>query len=286
MSNLIVGAVDKYEFPQINNWLKSIVASGYTDDVMLIVYRISDAAIAACKTVMPTLQIYMVDYDVNGQSLAYEAQGKDTQVHQYRFFHLYDILRRINVKYDYICVTDVKDCIFQCNPFPFIHDKLTDLNKDFIAPSEMMIYRDEPWGKNNMIQGFGQYVASIFEKNLITNIGTIAGRWQSIQDMALILYLMGQHRSLPNDQSGWNILVHTLLKDRTFFAGDDSAWAAQMGTTHDPEKVHYTPMLTDKKPTINYETGLVYNSDNNLYVLVHQYDRVPQLNTIIKERYK
>ena len=283
--NCIVGAVDNYDFSKIRNWLKSIVACGYTDEVILIAYRIDEATVASCKAVLPSLQIYQVDYDANGQPLAYEARGKNTQVHQYRFFHFYTILRQINKEYDYVIMTDVKDCIFQLNPFRFIHDKLTDVNKDLIAPSEFMEYKNELWGNNNLLEGYGPYIQNIFKDTEICNVGTIAGTGEIIKNMALILYLMGQYRSLPNDQCTYNILVHTLLRDRTLFTDDYMPFACELGTTNDPAKSHYISKLLHPQPQIDYSTGLVYNSEGKLYFLVHQWDRIPELNSIINQRY-
>jgi hypothetical protein len=84
------------------------------------------------------------------------------------------------------------------------------------------------------------------------------------------------------DQAALNILIHTNpFKDQVKFATQEEGWCCQLGTTLDPKiKEKYSLLLLEPIPSYNYK-GEVFNSKGELFCLVHQYDRVPELNSLI-----
>jgi len=84
------------------------------------------------------------------------------------------------------------------------------------------------------------------------------------------------------DQAALNILTHTNpFKGKVLFANQEDGWCCQLGTTLDPKvKDKYFAKLLEPTPTYDSE-GKVYNSKNELFYLVHQYDRVPDLKKLI-----
>jgi hypothetical protein len=153
-----------------------------------------------------------------------------------------------------------------------------------LAPSEGLIYENEPWGAANMRDGFGPGVWEQIKGCEIFNVGTIAGTSEAIRDLALLLYTMGEGRFIPNDQSGFNILVNgSILPYQK--VPHDNGWACQCGTTLDPQKIAgFRSHLLCPEP-ITDDEGFVYSSTKELFTMVHQYDRVPAIADKIAKRY-
>jgi len=88
------------------------------------------------------------------------------------------------------------------------------------------------------------------------------------------------------DQAALNILIHTHpFLNEVLFANQEDKWCCQLGTTLDPKiKEKYTPFHLEPIPTYD-NNGNVYNSKNELFYLVHQYDRVPELKNLILNKF-
>ncbi|KKK67447.1 hypothetical protein LCGC14_2954000, partial [marine sediment metagenome] len=145
-------------------------------------------------------------------------------------------------------------------------------------------YCNEPWGADNLQKGFGPYMWKRAQNYEIFNVGTIAGSATAIRDLAFTLYTMGEQRFIPNDQSGFNLLVNGYLLnvDRV---GHDEGWACQCGTMADPEKIEaFRPHLLSPEPVFD-EDGYAFTSTGEKFYLVHQYDRVPSISGKIEARY-
>ena len=88
------------------------------------------------------------------------------------------------------------------------------------------------------------------------------------------------------DQAALNILIHTHpFMNEVLFANQEDGWCCQLGTTLDPKvKEKYMSFHLEPIPTYDND-GNVYNSKNELFYLVHQYDRVPELKTLILKKF-
>jgi len=65
----------------------------------------------------------------------------------------------------------------------------------------------------------------------------------------------------------------------------EDGWACQLGTTYKPEAlVHFKENLVEPSPIID-EDGIVYTSTGKPFVIVHQYNRMPDLTQKIMMRY-
>ena len=282
MTDLLIGAADNYSWDQIRNWAKSIRRSGFEGKVILLCYRITDPRISEeCRKL--DIDVYLCDSDNFGNPIKHNDRGRDTQSHQMRFFHMWQLLNTPTYKdkFDYVIATDVRDVIFQANP----SDWLLDYGlKWILAPSEGIAYRNEPWGADNLQRGYGPLVWDSMKDETIFNVGTIAGPARLMVPLFLSIFSMGEGRYIPNDQSTFNVLVRGILYEVSAYASMELGWAAQCGTTLDPQKIEMLkPHLTESPPVI--KNGLVYTTAGQLFSLVHQYDRVPELNEIINKRY-
>jgi hypothetical protein len=181
--------------------------------------------------------------------------------------------------------TDVKDVIFQKNPIEWLEKNLPE-NEDLVFSSESIKYKDEPWGRENLAQTYGQGIYDDFKNNTIFNVGVIAGRGHAMRDLTLQLFLNSINRPIPIvDQAVFNVMIsrHPYLKSSLYMKSEDG-WACQLGTTADPSKVEqFRPYLLEPSPKL--ESDMVATSTGIEYTIVHQYDRVPEWKKVIEAKY-
>jgi hypothetical protein len=201
-------------------------------------------------------------------------------------------------EYEFVVTTDVRDVVFQRNPMTFLRG---DTFNGFIAAGEGLAYKDEPWGNNNYLQAFGPFFHNIIKDKEIYNVGVMAGEMSLVRDMLLMILQLSVNRPIPIvDQAVYNFILNTdVFKNRTEFFGNGSGWACNLGTTlpaiasgsgdigqrNDPtaQLLYQTKYLADQ-PVIN-EEGIVFNSYDMPFYIVHQYDRVAGLAEKIRAKY-
>jgi hypothetical protein len=208
-------------------------------------------------------------------------------VHVLRFFSIYEYLRTNWKNYRYVVTTDVKDVFFQYSPFKWMEDKsIGKKDKHLVCGSEGLKYKDEPWGNENLMQAYGQYVHGLFKNNTIYNVGVIGGTSEYVKDLVFNIFTNAVNRPIPIcDQAVFNVLINTQpYLDKIFFAQNSDAWACQAGTMVDPSKIEqFRPHLLEEEPM--FDNDVVWTADREMYCIVHQYDRVPEWKKYIRENY-
>jgi hypothetical protein len=197
--------------------------------------------------------------------------------HVMRFHSLHEFLRIKGMEYDYVVATDVKDVYFQSNPFEALK------GHKLVVATEGLKYKDEPWGRENLLHSYGPYVYEHFKENEIYNVGTFGGKSDYVRDMFFHIYTNGTYRPIPIcDQAVFNVLINTHpFKDIVHKTND---WAAELGTIMDPSKIEqFRPNLLVVEPF--FEGGLLQDYKEHLYPIVHQYDRVPEIKKYVQEWY-
>jgi hypothetical protein len=268
MKNLIIGGCTNYGIDQLKPWVLSVNETMPDADKVMCVGNASDET-----------RKWLVD---NNFKLINIPQ-MNVPVHVLRFLSIYEYLREHWQEYVYVVTTDVKDVYFQKNPFAMLERKI---HYKLIAGSEGMLYKDEPWGNDNLMQAYGPYVHDLNKNNKIYNVGTIGGSSEYVKDLVFNIFTNAIHRPIAIcDQAVYNVLIQTQpYKDCTFFADQSDAWACQAGTTVDPSKIaSFRPFLTEKEPI--FENGLVKTCDGVTFSIVHQYDRVPQWKKFVQGKY-
>jgi hypothetical protein len=271
--NLIIGGIQNYNINQIKPWVLSIneVCDKNVDKVVCISNLSQET-----KTWLQSQGFILVEM----------AQDSRIPIHVLRFLYIYEYLKEKHTEYQYVITTDVKDVYFQKDPFEHMHKMLASTNKKLIAGSEGMLYKDEPWGNENLLQAYGPYVHEIFKDNEIYNVGTLAGHADYIKDLVFNIFTNGINRPIPIvDQAVYNVLINTQpYKDVTLFLKQKSGWAMQAGTTVDPSKIDmFRPFLTEPEPI--FENGRVKTRDKVEFTIVHQYDRVPEWKKHVMQSY-
>lgn len=274
MNDLIIGCATNYNWDKLKYWINSINSCGYQGEKVLILMNCDGDTVK--KVYDSGFKIIGFNQDENN-TLTYKS---NLPVHVERFFHIYNILSEID--YRYVITTDVKDVIFQKNPIEFLENNLG--NKTLAFSSESLYYRDEPWGKQNLHETFGEYFYNKFKNNEIYNVGVLAGRGYAMRDLAAMIFNMSINRPIPIvDQSTFNFMVSMEpYKSQCLYTKSEDGWACQLGTTADPTKIEsFRPYLLEPEPTFNGD--VVTTSTGKEYYIVHQYDRTEWNEKITKK---
>lgn len=277
--NLIIGGASGYTYNQLKPWVESInEVCGDDVDKVLVVANISQET----REALVQKDFLLVDMP----------NMPGVPIHVGRFIAIYDYLKDEWQNYRYVVTTDVKDVYFQSNPFHWLHTHLVG-DYHLVAGSESMKYKDEPWGNENLLQTYGQYVYDQFKHNCIYNVGTIGGHAEYVKDLVFNIFTNAINRPIPIvDQAVYNVLLNTQpYKKSTFFADQMDGWACQAGTTVDPSKIEmFKPFLLEKEPI--FEDGIVktgqespFSDKGTPFVIVHQYDRVPEWKKHVMQKF-
>lgn len=293
MKDLIIGGAANYTYDQIKYWVNSIKKTGFSGDIVLVATNMKNADLE--KAAEQGVQILAYGQkDVEGNYVSNSGMAP----HVERFFHIWNFLKSCET-YRYVIATDVRDVVFQNNPSTYL-EKTLDYTFDLVAAGEGLRYRDEPWGNQNYLQAFGPFFHDRMKDQEICNVGVLAGRHRTINDLVLLILQMSINRPIAVvDQAVYNFILRlNVFHTETHYASNDEWWAVNLGTTlaaiasgagdigqqNDPtSQILYQAKYLVEQPII--EDGIVYNSRGDMFTIVHQYDRVTGLKEKIEEKY-
>lgn len=263
--DLIIGAFNNYtDYDVLKPWVQSIKDTKFDGDIVLI-------AIDTEATLLRKLSdegVYVVSATTD----------KKMMIHMLRFIYIYDYLKRNEGKYRFVVSTDVRDVIFQKNPVEFLTNTIgSSTEHNIIASSESILIKDEEWNRINILKNFGEYFYNDVKNNHVCNVGILAGKSEYVKDLCFHLYQFSLNRpDWVADQSAYNmILSFKPWKENAYLSTLSDAWAANLHVTNKPDlKEALEPYLLEKRPFM--KDGLICNSDGEPFVIVHQYDRVPE----------
>ena len=279
MEDLIIGCSTNYDWSKIKYWINSVNQSGFKGKKVMILMNCDIET--ATKVLKAGFEVISFGTDAMG-NLTHQSPF---MVHVERFLHIYNYLK--DNEFRYVITTDVKDVIFQKDPFIQLDNILSNTHKDLVFSSESILYKDEPWGDNNLMETFGPYIHDIFKENEIYNVGVLAGRGYAMRDLALNIFLACVGKPIKIcDQSTFNVMIsmNPYLKTSLYKKSEDG-WACQLGTTVDPSKIdQFKPLLLEQSPIM--QDDKVVTSTGKEFSIVHQYDRVPEWRKIIEAKYE
>lgn len=285
MKDLILGCITNYTFDKVANWVNSIEKSGFNGHKVAIVYNVGFDLVE--ELTKKNFTVVTFNRDDANKRFTYR---ENFNIVVDRFYSSWKILSEIQDQVRYVIATDVRDVVFQYNPTEWL-DKISHSEfNSLIASTEGIRYKDEVWGNNNMKLSF-PFTHEYMLNKIIYNAGVMAGQAAKIKDLFLNIYMIcaNMPHTIPGgggpDQAAYNVLLTmNQYQKTTKFTDAKDAWAAQLGTTADPNKINqYRPHLTDLEPII--QNGEVFNNEGRKYCIVHQYDRVPNLLPLINSKY-
>ena len=260
MKDLILGSFSGYSYNIIEPWVRSIRKTDFDGDVVVIVGNTDSITIQ--KLIFNDIKIvFMADIlkkcEVTNLS--------NIPIHSERFFFFYEFLKQHKHDYRYAIVTDMKDVIFQSNPSRWLsYNKINDI----VISTEGLLYKDEPWGNQNL-QDVCPYYYNDFKDKIIYNVGVIAGNLNALSDLYLNIY----KPSGFVEQAYFNVYIHTYpIKDYIQFCQLASGFCCNLGTLMDPNKMElFRPLLLEKEPI--FKDGLFKTHDEIPFVIAHQWER-------------
>lgn len=260
MKDLVISAIANYLPEKIKIYVESLNDSGFDGDKIMICYNIPNETIE-----------YLT---IKG----WECYGAELigHPHMKRLIDMWWFLQNDERKWNHVITTDVRDIVWQLNPSNWLSD---NLKTEIIVASECIKNEDEPWAHKNIHEGFGPMFWDSIKQNTVANVGVIAGKYQSVKDLLQLVWMVSQSGDTRHftDQSALNLIVNnSLLKDKIAV---DSDFAMQVDTLKSDKRF--------EKQKLSLKEGLVINiKDETPYVLVHQYDRIEELNNLIENKYK
>ncbi len=277
MKDLIVTTIsENYEWTDIKNWINSLKKTTYTGDILFICYNfnenreyIDSLKSLGVQVLLPqTTYRAEVENDFLWHSGYVNRSNANKLIHNVRLFHLWQYFNESNAdtSYNRIIFMDGRDVVFQRNPSEWLDLHMT---KEIVAPSEGVLYINQPWNTDNALVNFGPYVYEyLLKDDPVYNVGTFACKATICKDLCLILYLMSNNIGHA-DQPSFNILTKTLLKDRCQIVDYKDLWAFQIGA------------IVDKVYDYCYtKDGIIYSKQHDEpYYIVHQYDRVQEFKS-------
>lgn len=276
MNDLVIGAGYNLTWEQCRVWVNSLNTSGFEGEKILVYFG----------------ENHPLFDELNKRGVKVAVFPHLTSAHNVcvsRFGAYHALLASAKQKFNWVIATDVTDVVFQKNPSDFLAERIA-ASENHVASSENLKYNQEPWGKNNLTLSFGEDQYKFLQNSTIYNAGVIAARHDRMMDISNIIYQLSITRLQHvfggggPDQAAYNVLLSMeTLNQGTAYLSHDYAWACQCGTTLDPSKPDYAKIGIDPIPTSDGEH--IVNSRNNVYTIVHQYNRVPSMKEYFERKY-
>lgn len=280
----VVGCISGLCFEQIAPWVGSLDACGFRGRRVVIHFRVDSPTVAELKR--RGYETYAASCLHHAGNPILEETPLDAAVSVNRFYYIWYFLSQATVAPPprYLIAVDVSDVIFQRNPSLWLEQNLGE--KRLVVGCESLRFENEPWNAQTMQECYGPHVWEGYRHKLIYNAGTIAGEFQTMMDLCLQIFLLSPgDRVLYSDQQALNLLLSSeVYREITCFASSEDGWACQAGTTADPGLLHEVrPHLACPLPSFDGE--FVRTAAGEIFTLVHQYNRVPEWDLALKQRY-
>jgi hypothetical protein len=184
-----------------------------------------------------------------------------------RYLHALDFLRQNRGRYANVLLTDVRDVVFQDDPF---RDPLPSEIVGFLE-AENMVIGVEPMNTNWIRENYGAEMTARLNGKRISCCGTVMGTAEGME-----IYLetfaseISKLASVAHgaDTSVHNVLVREVLRNRVTLVENLDGAVGTIGANAEDEL------------SLNPE-GLVVNHREALVPVLHQYDRHPALATTL-----
>jgi hypothetical protein len=241
MRDLIIG-LGNLPFPLMAKFFASLRDIKFAGDVCLFVYDIDLATVGALRSHGVIIE--------NGRAFV----RSERYVMCSRFFMYQDFLSRNHGRYDRVMLTDVRDVIFQSDPFANIGDA------DVVYACERTLIRDCPMNADWVRRAYGDAVYENLGDYLVSCAGTTFGTMEGILGyLSAMIDEMSMSRAVNTnvDQGIHNFVVHMRPLRGAFFDVHDNNVAT----------LQYMP------PECLAVTDRGIEVDGRVVPVVHQWDR-------------
>jgi len=271
MKNAIIGCITNYHPNDIKNWVESLKDLNLDCEKIMLLFN--------------DVPKETVEYLNKNEIKSFGCQIPNPIVVD-RFHVIYKYLS--SNKYDNVLLTDVKDVIFQSDPFLWIKEKS---DNKIIIGSESISCKNMPWSNQNYSTSFPMEWERI-QDEISFCAGVIAGKHELILNLCLHIWRLsifsmsciGKNPSYNPDQAALNLIAHEKLTSGMFKkCFHSSAFACHLSVPIS-EYENLKNQIIDTIPEYD-DKGFVRNENSDLFCIVHQYDRIQDLKEKIDKRY-
>lgn len=262
--DLILGIVENYEFYQVSRFFMTLRQTSFEGHICIFAGPGISASTAAR---IRAFDVEVIRYGPRFPFIEnphFEAPGSlpdPIHIYNYRHFLYYDYLLKHGSSFRNVLITDVKDVVFQANPFD--HPMADQLYVAMENP-DMPIGRC-PWTAPWIVAGYGPDVLERLKTEEMSCAGTTMGPAAVVMRyLELMLRQIARMRDAYAcaDQAAHNLLLHE-------------------GGLEPTQRLHNFegPVLTvGTEPAYrSNDVGQLVNRDGSVIAVVHQYDRHPEL---------
>lgn len=265
--NLILSISDGYNYYDLARFVESLAKSGFRGHVCVFIgpmtkfNTIEQLHHAGIETIQyeNTFPFITSPHPENFKSLPYP-------IHLWNFRHFlyYNYLLEYGNQYDQVFLTDIRDVVFQGDPFGFELGDMLNIAMEDRTTKIVNAYPNPEW----IMYGYGAGMLAELSEDMVSCAGTILGITLVIKNYlhTLLTEINGLNDALHcADQAAHNVLLHKgkLTPVRRLYNEDSPILT--IGTVEQGSKFQFDA------------EGFVLNKQAERPSIVHQYDRHPEL---------
>jgi hypothetical protein len=269
--DLVLGTVENYDFYEFDRFLLTLRQTNFAGHVCLFVGPgINSRTVRKIKRHGVEVIRYgrRFPFIADPHPDAPKSMPDPIHLFNYRHFFYYDYLLRRGAGFRNVLITDVKDVVFQKDPFDFsIEDALHVAMENPEIPIGAC-----SWNRGWILAGYGAETLERAKDKLISCAGTTIGPVKLVE--RYLKLMLGQIAEMKDayecaDQAAHNLLLHDGALEPVKRLRNFEGPILTVGT----EPVY----------RLNREKALV-NRDGSIIAVVHQYDRHEELVRIFDAR--
>ena len=266
MKNLIIGTIANYSFSKLEPFVKSLDVLETDYDVVMMVKGV-DAPTCKKLTSRGIMLIPFTDthpYLIEGydESVLPKHDNQKYSLCVKRFFMYHLFLQKNKCKYKNIFLTDVRDVVFQSDPF-VVMDNVERKGELHAFCEDITIGENRLNAKWFRVFADEDTYAEHKDKCVLC-AGTILGSTKKVSELVeeMTRRLSMHEASDGEDQGVYNYLIHTGEID------DVAVWRNRDG---------FILTTSAGRGAYMIQNGAVVSLDGTMYCVLHQYDRVAEL---------
>ena len=211
--------------------------------------------------------------------------GDPWYINNKRLYHISEYIKTTDI--DLFLATDVFDVLFQGDPFL----KFDLENYDLFVSNEGIMLREEPWNTDVINRCFPDQISLCINKE-ITCSGVIGGKRNELSYLFDRMFKMTEEAENGHNVRDQAALILMMAKneiERLKVFSVDDAWAMHCqssGPTQFFESWGLKRNLSSRYGIPKLVGDKIYTEDDKLYDIVHQFNRVPEWNKILTEKYE
>jgi hypothetical protein len=238
------------------------------DDIILLAANINDDDIATCE-----------ELNIKYKAVTIE----DTwYINHKRLEHTLNYLIESDI--DLFLITDVFDVAFQGNPFL----KMDIDNYDVFVSGEGILVGQEPWNFDNINKIFPDEISKCINNEIICS-GIIGGKREpliKLYQRMFELCELGSNDHNIKDQAALIVMIANNEIDKLKVFNLDDGWAMHCAVAGPTQFFISWGFKNNIKYGIpKLENNNITTSEGANYDIVHQFNRVPEWNNLLNEKY-